>query len=70
MRAVRDSAVAASVTRGPPHPRVDERKVSEHVLINAVDERSVSGRQPRLLVDELFVEVAVVAWRRLQEEGP
>lgn len=60
------SAEVVSATRDAAHPRVDEREVSEHVLVDAVDKRSVSGRQPRLLVDELFVEVAVVAWRRLR----
>lgn len=61
------AGVVVSATRDAAHPRVDEREVSEHVLVDAVDKRSVGGRQPRLLVDELFVEVAVVAWRRLRE---
>lgn len=47
------------------HPRVDEGEVSEHRLVDAVDERPVAARQPRLLVDELFVKVAAVAGRRL-----
>lgn len=62
------SVEVVSATRDGAHPRVDKRKVSEHVLVDAVDKRSVSGRQPRLLIDELLVEVAVVAWRRLQEK--
>lgn len=48
------------------HPGVYEGEVSEHRLVDAVDERPVHTGQPRLLVDELFVEVAVVAGRRLQ----
>ena len=48
------------------HPGVDEGEVSEHRLVDAVDERPVSTRQPRLLVDELLVKVAAVAGRRLQ----
>lgn len=66
VRVACDYAVVASATQSPAHPWVDERKVSEHVLVDAVDECSVSGRQPRLFVDELFVEVAVVTWRHLQ----
>lgn len=49
------------------HPRIDEWEVSEHILVDAVDECSVNARQPRLLVDKLFVEVAVVTRRHLQE---
>lgn len=48
------------------HPGVYEGEVSEHRLVDAVDERPVDAGQPRLLVDKLFVEVAAVAGRRLQ----
>lgn len=48
------------------HPGVDEGEVSEHRLVDAVDERPVDAGQPRLLVDKLFVKVAAVAGRRLQ----
>lgn len=50
------------------HPGVDEGEVSEHRLVDAVDERPVDAGQPRLLVDKLFVEVAAVAGRRLQKD--
>lgn len=48
------------------HPRVYKREVSEHRLVNAVDERPIGNRQPGLLVDKLFVKVAAVTGRRLQ----
>lgn len=34
----------------PLHPGVHERKVPEHVLVHAVDQRSVGERQPRLFI--------------------
>lgn len=52
--------------RHPSHPRVYKREVSEHRLVDTVDERPVGAGQPRLLVDKLFVEVATVTGRRLQ----
>lgn len=57
-----------SVCRHASHPRVDKGEVSEHRLVNAVDERPVSTRQPGLLVNKLFVKVAAVARRCLQKQ--
>lgn len=44
----------------PLHPGVHEGKVSEHVLVHAVDQSSVCARQPGLLIQEFLVEVAAV----------
>lgn len=55
-----------SACRHESHARVNEGEVTEHRLVDAVDERAVGARQPRLLVDELLVEVAAIARRRLR----
>ena len=62
-------APAASGPWGPSgalasvHPRVGEGEIVEHGLVHAVDQGAVCARQSGLLVDELLVEVAAVAWR-------
>lgn len=53
-------------SRHASHPGVYKREVSEHRLVDTVDERPVGAGQPRLLVDKLLVEVATVTGRRLQ----
>lgn len=58
--------VRGSARCGAGHPGVYKREVSEHRLVDAVDERPIGTRQAGLLVDELFVEVAAVAGRRLR----
>lgn len=68
-RLVRRLLVGRSACRDASHPRVDKGEVSEHRLVNAVDERPVGTRQPRLLIDKLFVKVAAVTGRRLQRGG-
>lgn len=57
-----------SARRHAGHAGVDEGEVPEHGLVHAVDERAVGAGKPRLLVDELFVEVAAVAGRRLRTD--
>lgn len=45
------------------HPWIHEGKVLEHVLVHAVDQRSVCKWQPGLFIQEFFVEIAaVVRW--------
>lgn len=58
-----------SARRHASHPGIDEGEVPEHGLVHAVDERAVGAGEPRLLVQELFVEVAAVAGRRLRTNG-
>lgn len=55
-----------SARRHASHTRVNKGEVTEHRLVDAVDERAVGTRQPRLLVDELLVEVAAIARRCLR----
>lgn len=48
------------------HARVNEGEVSEHRLVNAVDERPVCTWQSGLLIDKLFVKVTAVTGRHLR----